>query len=270
MTNGGQLHIIAYLKNILKIISFTGEKSVKLQISGVCFTFLICFTFLSLATICNIRDESPTFTEDGFELTFGVNHLGHFLLTLLLIDDLKKSGPDSRVIIVSSELHNSSSKGHRGSKFPTMDFENIQLLAPGTFDAMLAYKNSKLANVLFSYEFDRNVHGSGLTCNCVAPGFVPQTRLNRRNQIIRCMVIACFRGILRCLPISRSASKAADSIVYVATDDNLQGVGGKYFIDCSVVDSSQESMNREVAEKLWKLSADFVQYDAQKAAESSN
>ena len=223
------------------------------------------------ATVRNIRDQSPTFTEDGFEMTFGVNHLGPFLLTLLLIDDLKKSGPDSRVVVVSSGLHDPENDGSHRRKPAHIDFENLQLLAPGTYDSMLAYSNSKLANVLFSYELDRRLHGSGVTCNCLAPGFIPETRLNRENKFIRCMLICCFRGILRCLPITTSISKGGDSVVFVASEEKLQGVGGKYFRNCMEADSSAESMDREIAEKLWNLSADLVQVDSSiKGKENGN
>lgn len=222
-----------------------------------------------VAVICNIRDQSATFTEDGFEMTFGTNHLGHFLLTMLLLDDLKKSGPDSRVVVVSSGLHNPSRRSQKKRKAAHIDFENLQLLAPGTFDSMLAYKNSKLANVLFSYELDRQLHGSGVTCNSVCPGFIPETRLNRKNRVLRCLLICCFRGLCRCLPITRSTTKGAEGIVFIASDPALQGVGGKYFKDCMECDSSPESMDRDVADKLWKLSSDLVQIEIP-AADSEN
>ncbi len=218
--------------------------------------------FIFVGMTMNTRDRSPTFTEDGFETTFGVNHLGHFLLTLLLIEDLKKSGPDSRVVIVSSDLHNPESLGGKRGAPAHIDFENMQLLAPGTFDSMLAYRNSKLANVLFGYELARRLHGSGVTCNSLCPGFMPQTRLIRHNSCLRLMLICCFRGILRCLPITSSTSKGTDGVIFVATDEKLQGVGGKYFKDGMAVDSSAESMDREIAKKLWILSAELVQIDA--------
>ena len=194
-------------------------------------------------------------------MTFGTNHLGHFLLTMLLLDDLKKSGPDSRVVVVSSDLHNPSRRSLKKQKAAHIDFENLQLLAPGTFDSMLAYKNSKLANVLFSYELDRQLHGSGVTCNAVCPGFIPETRLNRNNKFIRCLLICCFRGFCRCLPITRSTTKGAEGLVFVASDRLLQGVGGKYFKDFAECNSSPESMDRDVADKLWKTSLDLVQID---------
>lgn len=215
------------------------------------------YHILFLGVACNSRDRFATFTEDGFEMTFGTNHLGHFLLTMLLLDDLKKSGPDSRVVVVASELHNPS--GRNRKKPAHIDFENLQLLVPGTFDSMVAYKNSKLANVLFSYELDRQLHGSGVTCNAVCPGFVPETQLIRNNKILRCMLICCFRGCFRCLPIARSKSRGAEGVVFVASDHVLQGVGGKYFRNCIEQDSSPESMDREVAAKLWKLSSDLLQ-----------
>eukprot|EP00794_Sanderia_malayensis_P017551 gene17551-19301_t len=219
-------------------------------------------------TIVNVRDRSPTFTEGGFEMTFGVNHLGHFLLTMLLLDDLKKSSSEARIVVVASDLHNPDGRSHK-SQPAHIDFENLQLLTPGTFNTDLAYKNSKLANVLFCYELARKLHGTGVTCNSVCPGFMPQTSLIRHNRVLRLCLICWFRGLCRCIPITRTTSKGADDIVFVASDDKLDGVSGKYFKNCVAVDSSAESMDREVAKKLWAVSAELTLGDPQGAEESN-
>ena len=107
------------------------------------------------------------FTDDGFEMTFGVNHLGHFLFTNLLLEDLKRSAP-ARVITVSSELHKPS---HGMGPAPDFDYDNLK--AEKYYDAQVFYKNSKLANMWFAYELNRRLAGTGVTSNAVCPGFVP-------------------------------------------------------------------------------------------------
>ena len=207
-----------------------------------------------------LRDISPIFTEDGFELTFGINHLGHFLLTLLLLDDLKKNTPDARIVVLTSSLHDPNVKGG-GGKPAHIDFDNLQLLAPGSFDSGLAYKNSKLANVLFAYELDRRLHGTGVTVNAVCPGFIPSTELFRHNPVVKCYLICCCNILFRCFRVTRTISSGAENVVFVATSDKLRGIGGKFFKNCEQVESSVESRDRDVADKLWKVSAEMVHID---------
>ena len=113
--------------------------------------------------------KQARFTADGFELTIGTNHLGHFLLTNLLIEDLKRSAP-ARVITVSSQLH---IPGYGGGLRPDFDDENLK--AEKYYNAQVFYKNAKLANIWFAYELQRRLAGSGVTSNAVCPGFVPRS-----------------------------------------------------------------------------------------------
>ncbi len=113
-----------------------------------------------------IPGKQARFTSDGFELTFATNHLGHFLLTHLLLDSLKQSAP-ARVITVSSRLH---IPGYGGGPPPDFDYGNLK--GEKYYHSRVFYKNSKLANVWFAYELQRRLEGTGITSNAVCPGFV--------------------------------------------------------------------------------------------------
>ena len=102
-----------------------------------------------------IKGQQAQFTADGFELTFGTNHLGHFLLTNLLLDELKRSAP-ARVITVSSQRHIPGYAGGPGAKF---DYDNLK--GEKFYDSAAFYNNSKLANMWFTYELQRRLTGSG-------------------------------------------------------------------------------------------------------------
>ena len=113
----------------------------------------------------SVPGKHASFTVDGFEMTLGTNHLGHFLLTNLLLEDLRQSAP-SRVITVSSQLH---IPGYRGGRGPDFDYDNLK--GEKYYNASVFYLNSKLANMWFTYELQRRLAGTGVTSNAVCPGF---------------------------------------------------------------------------------------------------
>ena len=205
----------------------------------------------------DVGNRSPQFTEDGFENTFGTNHLGHFYLTLLMLEKLKKATP-SRIVIVTSSLHDPE-KRKRGAP-PHLNFEDLQLTEPGAFNSFLAYSNSKLANLLFMYELNRRLpENVGVRVNALSPGWIPTTNLNRR-PCVKCCLVCCFRGVCRCCSKASSLSKASDCVMYVATavDDD---VTGKYFEDNKESLSSVESRDEKVALKLWKASVKLLELE---------
>jgi NAD(P)-dependent dehydrogenase (short-subunit alcohol dehydrogenase family) len=177
-------------------------------------------------------------TPDGFEMTFALNHLNYFLLTNLLLDVLKASAP-ARIVNVSSGAH------MRGS----IEFDNLQ--SERHFAAMQAYGQSKLANVLFTYELARRLEGSGVTANALHPGFV-FTGFARNNG-------AVFNFGMKLIgPFIRQADQGAQTSIYLASSPEVEGVSGKYFIDCKAVDSSPLSYDKELAEKLWQVSLELT------------
>ena len=196
----------------------------------------------------SVPGKQASFTQDGFEMTFGTNHLGHFLLTNLLLDDLKRSAP-ARVITVSSQRHIPGYAGGKGAQF---DWDNLK--GEKFYNASLFYCNSKLANMWFTYELQRRLAGSGVTSNAVCPGFVPQAIGDRRTGWADRLL---YRHILAHMPFARSLDQASSSYLLAATDPRWEGVGGKFITDGKERLSSDESYDEAQARKLWELSEEW-------------
>lgn len=173
-------------------------------------------------------------TVDGLEMQFAVNHLAYFLLTHLLLDVLKASAP-ARIVNVSSQTH------HWG----TIDFDDLQ--SERSYDPQAAYMQSKLANVLFTYELARRLQGSGVAVNCLHPGSI-RTRLN-----------ANYAG--RSGPVEASLAelqRGAQTSIYLATSPKVEGVSGKYFVNQQQTQSSAESYDQHLSQRLWQISAELT------------
>ena len=193
----------------------------------------------------SIKGKQASFTEDGFEMTFGTNHLGHFLLTNLLLDNLKQSAP-ARVITVSSQRHIPGYGGGPGAKF---DYDNLK--GEKFYDSATFYNNSKLANMWFTYELQRRLTGSGVTSNAVCPGFVPEAIGDRRTSAFDRLL---YRKILPRMPFARTLDQASSSYLLAATDPRWEGIGGKFIVDGNERRSSDESYDEAKARKLWDVS----------------
>lgn len=209
------------------------------------------------------KDTKRQYTNDNFELVFGTNHLGHFLLTNLLLDDLKKSAAEeggfARIIVVASSLHDLECAKKRFGVLQPLDLENLFLFNDGTYSGMQAYKNSKLANVMFTYELSRKLEGTGVAVNAVCPGFVPTTELMRSasgSAKFYCRYI--LHGMLRFTKATRSVQQAANAVVSLALDEKFKDVTGKYFKDGQEAKSSEESLDEEKQKKLWELSGGYT------------
>ncbi|MBT3322381.1 MAG: SDR family oxidoreductase [Anaerolineae bacterium] len=195
------------------------------------------------------------FTADGFEMSFGVNHLGHFLLTNLLLENLKRSAP-ARVITVSSSLHDPELK-----QGPPADFDYDNLKAEKYYDAQVFYKNSKLANMWFAYELNRRLAGTGVTSNAVCPGFVPAAIGAKRKSPFSKFF---FTQILARMPFARSLEEASDSYIGAATKPKFESVGGKFIVDGEEKESSIDSHDEEKARILWEKSLEWCGLDEAK------
>lgn len=193
----------------------------------------------------SVPGKEASFTADGFELTFGTNHLGHFLFTNLLLENLKRSAP-ARVITVSSELHNPE---YAGGPAPDFDYDNLK--GEKYYHPQVFYRNSKLANMWFAYELERRLTGTGVTSNAVCPGFVPAAIAARRKAPI---VRFFYAQIMSRMPFARSLEQASSSYMVAATDPKFEGVGGKFIVDGQEKRSSDESYDEEKARRLWELS----------------
>lgn len=182
-----------------------------------------------------------TKTEDGFEIQFGVNHLGHFLLTHLLLDLLKRSAP-SRIVVVSSKLYK---HGH-------INFEDLN--SEHSYDKAFAYSRSKLANLLFTCELARRLEGSGVVVNALTPGIV-RTNIGR---CIRVPVLAKPMFNLLSWGLFKSPKEGARTSVYLACSPDVEGVQGKCFADCQPQVLLDKATDQEVASKLWDISEVMV------------
>jgi retinol dehydrogenase 12 len=193
----------------------------------------------------SIKGKQASFTVDGFEMTFGTNHLGHFLLTNLLLDELKRSAP-ARVITVSSQRHIPGYAGGKGAQF---DWDNLK--GEKFYDSSVFYCNSKLANMWFAYELQRRLTGTDVTSNAVCPGFVPEAIGDRRTSAFDRLL---YRKILPRMPFARTLDQASSSYLLAATDPRWEGVGGKFIVDGKERPSSDASYDEAQARQLWNLS----------------
>lgn len=180
-----------------------------------------------------------TLTKEGIEMQFGVNHIGHFLLTNLLLDVLKASAP-SRIVNVSSSAH------RRGE----IDTKNLNW--DKDYDAGKAYAQSKLANILFTRELANRLKGTGVTVNAVHPGIV-DTEITRHlflyNNFFTLLFLKPFAW-----PFIRAPVQGAQTILYAALDPSLTDVSGCYFDNCKIEDVSGNAKNDDLAKWLWKVS----------------
>jgi NAD(P)-dependent dehydrogenase (short-subunit alcohol dehydrogenase family) len=182
-------------------------------------------------------------TEDGFEATFGVNHLGHFLLTNLLLDRLRSSAP-ARVITVSSIGH----KYVRGG----LDFDDLQC-EHHRYHGFAVYCRSKLANVLFSNELARRLAGSEVTSNSMHPGYVA-TNFAREGDT---GMFGWFSATVG-RPFSISPAKGADTIVFLAASPVVDTITGEYFYQRRPISPSAAARDEAAANRLWDVSEELV------------
>ncbi|PSN43390.1 Retinol dehydrogenase 12 [Blattella germanica] len=185
-------------------------------------------------------------TKDGIEMQLGVNHMGHFLLTNLLLDNLKASAP-SRIINVSSIAH------HRG------EIKKDDLNSEKHYDGGDAYNQSKLANVLFTRELAKKLEGSGVTVNAVHPGIV-DTEIIRHMSFFNSTLSAIFLKPLVWMFI-KSARQGAQTTVYAALDKSLNDVTGKYFSNCAEEEVASQAKDEATAMWLWTVSEKWTRLD---------
>lgn len=181
------------------------------------------------------------FTQDGFELEFGINHLGHFLLTHLLMPALTAAAP-ARVITVSSIRH-IPGRGGQGARF---DFDNLR--GEKWYDPRIFYNNAKLANVWFAYELQRRLGDVGVTSVAACPGFVPETLASGKTGLRRFF----YTRVLGRVPGARTAEVAGEELARLAVDGPL--TGGSFYANGKPARSSDVSYDASLAKRLWDVS----------------
>ena len=176
-------------------------------------------------------------TEEGIERQFGINHVGHFLLTMSLLDLLREGG---RIVNVASGAH----------KTGKIHFDDINLTKG--FNVIKAYSQSKLANVLFTRELARRVKDRGITVNCCHPGAVATNiGIDRDTGFGKTVT-----GLLK--PFFQTPEQGARTAIFLASDDSVSDITGEYFYKCKIAKSSKRSKDMELAKKLFEFSEELV------------
>ncbi len=177
-------------------------------------------------------------TKEGLERQFGINHVGHFLLTTGLLDMM---GEGSRIVNVASGAH----------KTGKIHFDDINLHKG--FNVFKAYSQSKLANVLFTRELARRVKDRGITVNCCHPGAVATNiGIDRETGF--------GKTVTRLLkPFFQTPEQGAATAIFLVTDESVKDITGEYFYKCKVAKSSKRSKDMELAKRLFEFSEQLVQ-----------
>ena len=178
-------------------------------------------------------------TADGLEHTFALNHLAPFLLTSLLLDRLVASAP-ARIVTVSSGAH------ARGR----IDFDDLQ--GERDYSGQRAYSQSKLANVMFTYELSRRLDGTGVTATVLHPGVV-RTSFGAEDQA------AYLAVMIRAVRLfMKTPAQGASTPIYLASSPQAQGITGRYFVNRKPETSSKASYDTAAAARLWQVSTDLA------------
>jgi NAD(P)-dependent dehydrogenase (short-subunit alcohol dehydrogenase family) len=186
-------------------------------------------------------------TEDGLERTFALNHLAYFVLTHGLRERLLASAP-SRIV-------NTASDAHEPARLDFDDLQSVKAYRGGLWKwlreggpGFTVYGRSKLCNILFTRELARRLRGTGVTANCLHPGFVA-TRFGDESGGLVSFGVRAAKGF------AMSPQKGAETMVYLASAPEVAGVTGEYFYKCRPVAPSREAQNEVTAQRLWQETA---------------
>ena len=186
-----------------------------------------------LVNNAGLVQSGRTETPDGVETTLAINHLAPFLLTNLLLDVLKESAP-SRVVTVSSEAQRWAS-----------DLDDLQ--SREKYRGMPVYGKTKLANVMFTYELAEKLAGTGVTATCMHPGGV-NTRFGENNRGFGTLLFRLFK------PFMRSPEQGADTVIWLASSPEVEGVSGKYYADRKPIEPKKVANDPGARRRLWEES----------------
>ncbi|XP_053501298.1 dehydrogenase/reductase SDR family member 13 [Ictalurus furcatus] len=237
----------AAISDIKKVTRSTDVVYMQLDLSSLKSVRSFAETFLKMESKLDVLINNAGLvadgrTEDGFGIEFGVNHLGHFLLTCLLLDRLKES-PGGRVITLSSMAH----------QWGKIDFDALVTskdLGSGRYSWQFfqAYCNSKLCNVLFTHELAKRLKGTNVTCYSVHPGIV-KTELSRHVSLWQKAFIEPVSWLLFLDP-----KTGAQTTLHCALQEGIEPLSGRYFSCCAVQELSAKARDSSVAKKLWDVS----------------
>ncbi|XP_023528600.1 short-chain dehydrogenase TIC 32, chloroplastic-like [Cucurbita pepo subsp. pepo] len=227
----------------------------KLDLSSITSTTQFAQNFIALNLPLNILINNAgvmfcpfQLSEDGIEMQFGTNHLGHFLLTNLLLEKMKNtaksSGIEGRIVNLSSIAH-VHTYGH-GIRFNKINEKK-------GYSDKRAYGQSKLANILHIKELTRRFQeeGMNITANAVHPGLIMTPLMRHSKLLMRLLRVFTFF-------IWKNVPQGASTTCYVALHQNLKGVSGKYFLDNNEKRPSSYARDEALAKKLWNFSEDLI------------
>ncbi|XP_057438439.1 short-chain dehydrogenase TIC 32 B, chloroplastic-like [Lotus japonicus] len=187
-------------------------------------------------------------SEDGIEIQFATNHLGHFLLTNLLLDKMKQTakatGKEGRIVNLSSIAHNYTYR--KGIRFHKINDQN-------GYSNKKAYGQSKLANILHANELSRRLkeEGVNITANSVHPGVIMTPLMRHSSYLMHFLKVFTFY-------IWKNVPQGAATTCYAALHPSMEGVTGKYFVDCNEFKPSSFARNKILARKLWDFSNKLI------------
>jgi light-dependent protochlorophyllide reductase len=226
------------------------------------------------AIVCNAATQivtGTTYTGDGFETTFAVNHLGHFLLVNLM---LARMAPPARIVVVSSGTHDPAQTTgmpppvYRSARYLARPDEDSKPLDdPRGTAGRRAYTTSKLCNVLFTYELERKLraektvgsNGRSITVNAFDPGLMPGTGLARDyGRLARFAWRFVLPALRPFVPNVNSAARSGRALANIVTDPRFERISGKYFQGSRDVPSSKDSYDPVIATELWESSTSMV------------
>ncbi len=177
---------------------------------------------------------------DGVEMTLALNHFSYFALTCLLLPLLKESAP-ARIVSVASDAH----------KGVSINFDDIE--AQERYSAWKAYQQSKLANILFTYELARRIEGTGVTANALHPGFVRTNFLQAFDEARAGWFIRSVANL-----VALSPEQGARTSIYLASSPEVEGVSGRYFVKEKPATSSPQSRDPFAAQRLWTITEEMT------------
>lgn len=213
------------------------------------------------AVVCNagLQTVDTKFTVDGVEMTFGVNHLGHFALINGLLDELVAP---ARIVVVASGTHDPA----KFTGMPKPSYTSAEELAHPAADAPAEgrrrYTTSKLCNMLFSYELDRRLGegAKGITVTAFDPGLMPASGLARDYSPAQRVVWRLVGPVLRLLPNVNSVVTSGSRLAALAVDPAFEGATGRYYEGAKEIRSSKDSYDTTKAADLWRTSEQLVQH----------
>lgn len=207
-------------------------------------------TFLSMYNRLDVlvNNAGAVFSErkesvDGNEMTNALNHLNYFLLTHVLLDQLKATAAE----VGEARIINVSSNAHRGAQINFDDFNYEQSYPP-----FRPYSNSKLMNIMFTYELARRLEGTGVTVNALHPGFV-RTNFGDGTFPPLSFLFNTMKNLFAISP-----QEGAETSIYLASSPEVTGINGKYWVEKQQKRSSKASYDVEAQRRLWHISEDLT------------